>query len=88
MEILTPQGALHPVRISIAVLLFLGFAYLSGGVTFLGSIALTSLLVWVLRHPLWSLFRSRRPWERQLAFGFAVFVLSLPLFLVLETQTR
>ena len=87
MEILTPQGALHPIRVSIAVLLFLGFAYLSGGVIFLGCIALTSFLVWVARRPLWSLFRSRRPWERQLAFGFAVIVLSLPLFLVIEAQT-
>lgn len=80
MEILTPQGALHPVRISIAVSLFLGFAYLSGGAIYLGCIALMACFVWVVRRPLWSLFRSRRPWERQLAFGFAVFVLPLPLF--------
>lgn len=88
MEILTPQGTLHPVRISIAIVLFLGFAYLSGGVIYLGSIALIAFFVWVVRRPLWSLLRSRRPWERQLAFGFAVFVLSLLLFLVVEIQTR
>lgn len=86
MEILTPQGALHPVRISIVVVLCLGFAYLSGGAIYLGCIALMACVVWVVRRRLWSLFRSRRPWERQLAFGFAVYVLSLLLFLGIEMR--